>query len=213
MNNTALAAAITAIAMAELPAINAPLGGGYYDGIIRIDGQLYAQVTAGIEGEVTGVWLNAYDEVPGARSYCDGRANTAAMLEVGSPLAKMVQTLNEQGLNGASDWHIPARDQQELQYRTKKPTAQENYCSFRDGDNPSSVPTGYPYTGESPVQTVAEDFRAGGKHAFSAAWYWSSTQCSADCAWYQDFDDGSQDNFGKEAEGRARVVRLIPIIQ
>lgn len=42
---------------------------------------------------------------------------------------------------------------------------------------------------------------------FEKAWYWTSTQSSADRAWYQLFHDGFQDVAYKNYEGRVRLVR------
>jgi hypothetical protein len=41
----------------------------------------------------------------------------------------------------------------------------------------------------------------------SSGWYWTSTQCSADYAWYQFFSDGGQGYDGKKYGARARAVR------
>lgn len=50
------------------------------------------------------------------------------------------------------------------------------------------------------------------KSEFKAAWYWSSEQSSEDYAFSQDFSYGSQLNFNKEFEGRARVVRRSSVL-
>jgi hypothetical protein len=42
---------------------------------------------------------------------------------------------------------------------------------------------------------------------FASAWYWSSTQYSADYAWGQDFGGGGQDCAGKDCLGRVRAFR------
>lgn len=46
---------------------------------------------------------------------------------------------------------------------------------------------------------------------FEKAWYWTSSQYSADVAWDQSFGDGLQGNVGKYSEGRVRPVRWIPV--
>ena len=49
---------------------------------------------------------------------------------------------------------------------------------------------------------------------FEDGWYWSSTQYSADLAWYQYFDDGLQYfSLVKANKGRARAVRRLLVIQ
>ena len=125
------------------------------------------------------------------------------MAEAGSPVAKAAQALS---IGGFTDWYIPARDELELLYRHFKPTEETNYV-FRNGDNPSSLPVGYPYAEDSPLQTAVDAFREGGEHAFEDSWYWASTQYSRDNAWLQGFDDGGQNDNGKADEGRARAVR------
>ena len=148
--------------------------------------------------------------VPGAESYSDGLANTNAMAEAGSPLAQWARGLR---IDGHDDWYLPSRDELELMYRNLKPTTQENDCTFRDGDNPSSVPVGYPYTALAPTQTTVAAFAQGGAQALDARWYWSSTQYAAVTltAWSQGFDIGLQLSYRKSAVGRARAVRRFKI--
>ncbi|HEU4603156.1 MAG TPA: hypothetical protein VFS24_14375 [Steroidobacteraceae bacterium] len=44
---------------------------------------------------------------------------------------------------------------------------------------------------------------------FAKGWYWSSTQYSANSAWYQNFGDGYQPAGYKDGTGRARAVRRL----
>ena len=55
----------------------------------------------------------------------------------------------------------------------------------------------------------AKAFQPGGKHAFDAAWYWSSTQHAAHSvyAWMQRFGYGGQVSDRKSYDYRARAVR------
>jgi hypothetical protein len=46
---------------------------------------------------------------------------------------------------------------------------------------------------------------------FAPSWYWTSTQYSADGAWYQGFDGGGQYGAGKDGKGRVRAVRRLVI--
>ena len=195
----------TAIAVPTEP--GTPFEGGFYAGRFRIGEQLFALIVAPkAAGELTEcAWLPEYRDVPGATSCCDGLANTEAMAAAGSTTAQGARALD---IGGFSDWYVPSRDELELLYRNLKPTTEENACSFRDGDNPSSAPTGYPYAEASPAQTSAQAFQAGGSEAFEAAWYWSSTQYSRGYAWGQGFGLGLQLSGGKSwAGGRARAVR------
>lgn len=187
-------------------AIGTPLQGGFYAGLFLFDGAPYALVVAPKAlGEIAPApWLDRYELVPGADSCVDGLANTLAMAEAGSALAKSALALQ---IDGFTDWYLPSRDELELLYRHFKPTADRNWAGFRDGDNPSSLPAGYPYTEAAPVQTSVQAFQAGGAEAFEPRWYWASTQFSRDGAWSQYFDDGFQNGYGKEFEARARAVR------
>jgi hypothetical protein len=194
----------------DLPAIGAALAGGYYAGLLNINGQLSALIVAPkAEGETEGKWNDHNTRLPSACSFFDGHANTVAMAEAGSPLAKWAQALS---IGGFTDWHLPARDQLELLYRHFKPTDADNWC-YR-GDNPSSVPVGYAYDVQTPGRTTLEAFIQGGVEAFSDDdWYWSSTQYAGyeSYAWCQNFDYGSQGYHHKSYEARARAVRSIPI--
>lgn len=201
---------ITEIAAAEAPTIiGTPFAGGFYMGRYFANGEERALIDSGRAGDLYGAWGEYSKDIPGAKSYFDGRANTIAMAEAGSELAQKVLLLE---IGGCNDWYLPARDQLELQYRFGKPTTQENYCSFRDGENPSVVPATYPYTKENPIQTVADNYRAGGAEAFRPEWHWTSTQFSPTTAWVQTFGHGHQRGTGKGNEFAARAVRSLKII-
>ena len=202
------AAAQAAPAVMTLPEIGQPFAGGFFTGIYQQDGKRYAVITAPAAHELEGEWGEYGEKIDGAGSPTDSRANTEAMAAAGSELAKQVLALE---VGGFTDWAIPARDVQELQYRHLKPTTQQNYCWNRDGENPSSLPAGELYTEESPVQTTVEAFKAGGPEAFHPRWYWSSSQRSDYYAFTMDFDDGVQDNVVKYREFRVRPVRSVLI--
>lgn len=197
-------AAAQAAPAATLPEIGQAYGGGFVTGYYMQAGKRYVAITAGAAHELEGEWGEYGVKIEGASSLTDSRANTEAMAAAGSELAKEVLTLD---IGGFSDWGIPARDVQELQYRHFKPTTQQNYCWNRDGENPSSVPVGELYSEESPVQTQVATFQAGGIEAFQPCWYWSSTQRSADLAFYMHFSDGTQVSLAKSYEFRVRPVR------
>jgi hypothetical protein len=181
-----------------------PVEGGFFAGYISMpDGPYGIAVAPKAVGEHRGQWGKRGLDVPNARSYFDCRANTIEMAEAGSVLAQNVLALS---INGCSDWSIASRDVLELAYRNLKPTTRKNYV-YREGDNPSSLPPGYPYTEDLPAQTLATAFQAGGAEAFEAEWYWASTQFSAGSAWVQYFDDGTQYGFGEPYECLARAVR------
>jgi Protein of unknown function (DUF1566) len=176
--------------------------------VIRIGEALYGlQVAPKTPGECVSAWSPDSIDVAGAASYFDGLANTQAMAEAGIKVAQWALDLE---IEGNKDWYIPSRDELELLYRHYKPTADRNYL-YRAGDNPSSVPAGYPYAADLPAQTTAEGFKAGEPDAFDEAWYWSSTQFSRYYAWYQSFYLGGQYGNAKSWESRCRLVRRFRI--
>lgn len=191
---------------AALPAIGQAYGGGFVTGI-TVDpdtGVRCLHITAGAEHELKGAWGEYGAKIEGADSFTNGRANTEAMAAAGSALAKQALALE---IGGFTDWAIPARDVQELQYRHFKPTTEENWAGLRNGDNPHSEPVGLLYSEEDPKQTVHEAFQEGGAEAFCDTWYWSSSQRSASCAFYMYFDAGNQGYYDKYYELRVRPVR------
>ncbi|AXF52855.1 MAG: protein of unknown function DUF1566 [Podoviridae sp. ctdb7] len=188
----------------QLPEIGQPFGGGFFSGITVENGQRYANITAGAEHELVGEWGEYGEKIDGADSFTDSRANTEAMAKAGGELAQQVLALD---IGGFTDWAIPARDVQELQYRHLKPTSRENYCWNRDGDNPNSFPVGLLYTKESPIKTQVPGFAEGEPEAFKTDWYWSSSQRSADYAFNVHFGGGDQYYGGKTHELRVRPVR------
>ncbi len=192
----------------ELPAIGSKLAGGYYTGIIQCGETQFAIITSPKSLELNGKWGEYGQQIEGCNSVNDCHANTKAMAESGSEIAQKVLAIEFDGFN---DWAIPSRDALELQYRHFKPTEQENYCSFRDGDNPSSVPPGHLYTEENPLQTSVDDFKDENAEAFDDVWYWSSTQSSAYYAYVQAFGDGTQYHYDKGTGRRVRPVRRLVI--
>lgn len=190
-------------------AIGQPYGGGFFSGITQEDGKRYINITAGSAHELVGPWGKYGEKIEGAGSFTDSRANTEAMAASGSELASTVLALS---VCGFSDWAIPARDVQELQYRHLKPTTEENWQYGRSGDNPSSLPVGLLYSETEPAQTTVEAFQEGGAEAFRDTWYWSSSQRSAYLAFTQHFDDGYQGLNAKTNELRVRPVRRELII-
>ncbi len=191
--------------------IGAAYEGGFYGGTVVIDHKLHAVIWAPKHlGEISMPWLSKPAPVPGARSCSDSMANTVAMEKAGSKLARWALNLD---IGGHGDWCLPARDVLELAYRHLKPSTYKTGAWFRDGDNPSSLPVGYPYSlSDTPiVQTTEQAFQEGGPQAFETEWYWSSTQYSDSTAWNQNFHYGYQNNYIKSVEARARAVRLIQI--
>ena len=192
---------------ATIPEIGQAFGGGFFTGITRDPdtGKRYLNITAGATHELVGAWGEYGEKIEGADSFTNSRANTEAMATANSELAQQVLALD---IGGYTDWAIPARDVQELQYRHFKPTTETNWAGRRDGDNPNSEPVGLLYTEESPGQTSLAAFQECGAEAFRDTWYWSSSQRSANFAFFMHFDVGYQNGYGvKYSELRVRPVR------
>ena len=193
------------------PIIGTAMAGGFYAGRIRLDdGQIYALIVspkAAGEHQPT-TWTGDVKNVPGAQSYCDGRANTLAMAEAGSKLAQWALDLS---IGDADDWYLPSQDELEVIYRALKPTPRQNDCWARSGLNLSAVEPTLPYTPDYPVQTMAEAFKQGGAESFESNWYWTSTQhlASPGYAWSQYFSYGGQYGYSTGTKLRARAVRRL----
>lgn len=192
-----------------IPIIGTSMGGGFYLGRGMENGKAYALIGAPkAQGERSGAWNGKLVSVKGALSHSDSMANTIAMAEAGSELATWMLKLK---IAGETDWCLPAQDALEIMYRNAKPTSDQNSLYARSGINVSAIPPTYPYTLDSPQQTMAELFKAGGSEAFERAGYWSSTQRadSPDYAWVQYFDNGFQDSNRKSGNYLARAVRKL----
>jgi hypothetical protein len=198
--------------IAEIPTIiGTAMAGGFYVGRIRLGDEVRALIAAPkAEGQLIDVWNSTYKRVNGALSFNDGLANTIAMADAGSELAKKVRDLR---IGGFDDWYIPSLDELEIAYRNLKPTTEKNYCYMRSGINLNAVTPTAPYTPEFPPQTQAELFQAGGAEAFDPNWYWTSTQYAShsDLAWFQLFICGYQEHIRKDYKVRARAVRSFVI--
>jgi hypothetical protein len=191
----------------QIPQIGAPYEGGYFGGILLINGIRHAIAWAPKLSEIRSEILDCATRViEGASNFSDSVANTKALLEAGSPAAKLVGALV---INGCTDWAIPARDALELGYRYFKPTGRQNYCSFRDGENPSSWPPGFLYSPDMPSQTALDPFKDGGAEAFDADWYWSSTIDPRGYAFCQTFYGGGQNGYDLSYDYLVRAVRQI----
>ncbi len=106
-----------------LPALGAAIQGGFFHGILLLDGRIWGEVTAPKDGgEIEGAWLDTYTDLTGATSDFDGLGNTNAMADAGSSLAQQARALR---IGGFDDWYIPARGGQLLQWGNLKPLLPE----------------------------------------------------------------------------------------
>jgi hypothetical protein len=174
-------------------------------GRIRIGAEIYATLLPplAVRAHPAAPWNDTMARVDGALSYCDGYTNTLAMVKAGSRIAEYAL---DHGL------YIPARDELECIYRNFKPGA-ETYDQWRAGDNPSSIPPGYPYTKASPRQTEIAEFCTGGAEALPEGWIWTSTQYAHGVAyaWAQTFGYGVQGYYRESFELEVVLVRRLLI--
>lgn len=200
-------------------------GGGYFGGQINISGTKYNLVVAPKstgESSVTIVWGPTGSSITGAESVIDGPANTATLVALGSSYtaAKFCNDLNAgSGLNGHTDWYLPAKNELEVLYYYLKPSTAVN-LSY--GDNANAVapePISTYYTSSAPPQTSAASFIApSGAQAFSASntapssvYYWTSTVApgSTTSAVAQAFVYGIQANYGRSNDFYVRAIRRV----
>ena len=107
-----------------IPALGAQLEGGFFHGVVLIEGQLWGEVTGPkADCQVSGLaWHPDCTDIAGATSDFDGLANTRAMAAAGSPLAQAALACRSGGFD---DWAIPARGCQLLQRAHLKPLLPE----------------------------------------------------------------------------------------
>ncbi|MEL7937631.1 hypothetical protein [Pseudomonas delhiensis] len=86
---------ITTILAAELPTIGQPLADGIFATRYWLNGVERALIDLGADREFTGKWGEYGINVEGATSFRDGAANTIAMVEAGSPIAKLAMEIGE----------------------------------------------------------------------------------------------------------------------
>jgi hypothetical protein len=195
------------------PAIGQAYGGGYYAGRINVSGTLYNLVVSPkASGERTISTWGPYGTTTGITSVIDGPTNSASLAALGAayPAATFCEGVT---IGGYSDWYLPAKNELEVLYYFLKPTTDANNTS--SGSNANAVspePVSTNYTSGSPAQTSAGiGFRTGEANAFIANSYWSSTEYDSGNAWQQLFSDGTQITTSKNANGRVRAVRRIPV--
>jgi len=99
---------------AVLPAIGQPFAGGIFAGRFFVGEQAFALIVAPKESEIpVTVWNKSMKHVAGALGVYDGAANTEAMVEAGSALAKKIRALDA---GGFKDWYLPSRGELLLAY-------------------------------------------------------------------------------------------------
>jgi len=191
--------------------IGTAYGGGYFAGQINVSGTKYNLVVAPkASGETSGLTYGVYGVTTGATSVINGPANSANLAARGGSY-QAAQFCESLTIGGYSDWYLPAKNELEVLYYYLKPNTTNNDTS--SGSNANAVspePVSTNYTLSDPAQTIAGiGFRTGETNAFGNVIYWSSTEASADGAFYQSFNNGGQSGAGKEELRYARAVRRV----
>jgi hypothetical protein len=203
--------------------IGEAFGGGYFAGYIShtADGNpthalIVAPRATGATG--TGYTLtttlklkNTQTSTPGADSFFDGVANTAAMVTEGIANFPAAQFCTELSIEGFTDWYLPSRFELTIAYFNLKPTSTLNVILASTGPNIYAVPPrSGSYTTDYPAQTPISAFNTSAE-AFSTARYWSSTETAASAAWDINFGTGSEQVPPIELTRNVRAFRRIAL--
>jgi hypothetical protein len=176
-------------------------GGGFYGGLINIDGLIYRLVLATKSAETISP-ANASRPGGAGGSRYDGALNTT-------------QTANNAGAVycrsyidplGNNDYYMASMDEWEVIQRNLKNTADLNDVGY--GANPNSVPPGAAYTSTDPAQTSVPAFRAGGAQALATDTYWTSTAGPGANWMYQTYT-GLQSATGGQSSFYIRPMRKV----
>lgn len=184
-----------ALKRAEKPEVEVPtiigeqFGGGYYFGRIAVGVDLFALVVPSNSERYCKrpfAWSDSEESVIGARSHCDGLANTRAMAAVGNKLA---QWALDQRIGGFDDWYLMSR-QDALVFHSNQHLASEKY--LRDEEYPRGTAD---YDGWDTERV------------------WTSTQCHLDStfAWAMGLKHGNHVAINKETLMRGGIVRRVKI--
>ena len=86
-----------------------------------------------------------------------------------------------------------------------------NIGGYSDWYLPASAEQAAIWANLGPNHTAIVCFQNGAHEAYDPAWYWSSTECGSDYAWFQYFGGGTLGGVGKSSQGRVRAVRKVLI--
>jgi hypothetical protein len=191
-------------------------GGGFYAGKIAVGGggvaTHYLIVAPKASGENSSRTWGIYGVTTAQTSLIDGPTNSAVEAALGASYqaATFCEGLT---IGGYSDWYLPAKNELEVLYYFLKPTTGNNSTSSGSNSNAvSPEPISTNYASGSPAQTSAGiGFRTGETNAFVSAFYWSSTESSAELAHSQVFSNGAQSDNYKDNASYVRAVRRIAV--
>ena len=215
------------------PNIGQPVGGGYYAGnvVSDVDGQTYAIIVSGGAGDSfksSGIelfWSTTSSSDTWAQTLSDGKSAMDHVVNNETlsnyPAFEWIENnLNAgSGLNGYTDWYLPARDEMEIIYRNFKPSSQDNQTGSRPtsgfggdgatyGTNNNSVPTRSGYTTNDPSITSFTNFQSGSADEFRENNYWVATENTPSIAWLSSLYSGQQMTVFNKS-GTAITVRAV----
>lgn len=192
-------------------------GGGFFAGQINVSGTKYNLVVSPKSTGESSSKTWGPSGVTGVTSVINGPTNTTSLAALGTSYqaATFCNDLNNGGgLNGYTDWYLPAKNELEVLYYYLKPTTTVNNTG--SGSNANAVspePISTNYTIGSPAQTTATStngFRTGETNAFDAtSYYWNSTESTSGNAWIQTFINGNQGTDPKYGGFYVRAVRRV----
>lgn len=170
-----------------LPAIGEPLQGGFYAGLISLNGNGVATHALIVAPRATGAsgtgypvttgyqWKTSTAATAGTQSLFDGKANTDAMAAAGLSAHPAAQFCRGLSIGGFSDWYLPAQLELDIAYHHLKPSTSSNSTSA--GINAYAVPQRPSNrTASVPAQTAVLSFCSGGEQAFDVGGHMSSTE-------------------------------------
>jgi Protein of unknown function (DUF1566) len=186
-------------------------GGGYYAGQISTSGDgiadYYLIIGPVATTQTTLQWKTANTDSPGTGSQVDGLLNTNNMNNASHPAAQFCKSLS---VGGFTDWYLPAFYELEICYYNLKPST--NLNTTNTGNNPNAVPPrNSQYNSGVPTQTTATIFQTGGAEAFTAQFYWASTQSNASNSSLRNFTNGQLSSTSKNNSRLLRAMRRVPV--
>ncbi|MGB5136064.1 MAG: hypothetical protein WBN89_12910, partial [Prochlorococcaceae cyanobacterium] len=209
--------------VASLPALGAPLEGGFYGGLYSLAGNGTAShaliVAPKAGGETSGLaWKSANTATAGTESSFDGLAASQAAFDAGAAAHPAAAWARGLSIGGYSDWYVPSQFELLALFWTLKPEGGGDYPNTEEpgaGVNPYAVPQrgefGYD---TNPGQTSASAFRLNQAQALDMGqFYGVSTQGSTTSQQrYLSWMDGFGGAGSKTTTRHWRAIRRVAVI-
>ena len=124
-------------------------------GLNRINRQVFAIFMPPVDTNAKCAIITNNKSIPESQSQCDGLSNTQAMIGRCFPAAEYCRSLK---VGNHQDFYLPSKNELELAFRNNRtqfvmfPTVSNG---APHGKNPSSIPTGAPYTKQGPPRSIS----------------------------------------------------------